>query len=127
MEKVENEIATLILNKAFLIHRELGPGLLESIYERVLIHELKKSGLKVASQVFIPFKWDNITFENGYRADLIVEEKVIVEIKSVQVLAPVHAKQLMTYLRLTKLKLGLLLNFNEALMKDGIKRVVNNL
>lgn len=127
MEKVENDIATLILDKAFLIHRELGPGLLESIYERVLFHELKKSGMKVSSQVFIPFKWDDITFENGFRADLIVDEKVIVEIKSVQVIAPVHAKQLMTYLRLTKLKLGLLINFNEALLKDGIKRVANNL
>lgn len=127
MEKVENDIATLILDKAFLIHRELGPGLLESIYERVLFHELTKSGLKVASQVFIPFKWDDIMFENGFRADLIVEKKVIVELKSVQLIAPVHSKQLMTYLRLTKLKLGLLLNFNEALLKDGIKRVVNNL
>ncbi|TXE12383.1 GxxExxY protein [Algoriphagus aquimarinus] len=127
MEKIENDIATLILDKAFLIHRELGPGLLESIYERVLFHELKKSGLNVASQVFIPFKWDDITFENGFRADLIVDDKVIVEIKSVQIIAPVHSKQLMTYLRLTKLKLGLLLNFNEALLKDGIKRVANNL
>ncbi|WP_339866417.1 GxxExxY protein [uncultured Algoriphagus sp.] len=127
MEKVENEISTLILDKAFLIHRELGPGLLESIYERVLMHELKKSGLKVSNQVFIPFKWDDITFENGFRADIIVEDKVILEIKSVQVIAPVHSKQLMSYLRLTKLKLGLLLNFNEALLKDGIKRVANNL
>ncbi|MFT4856732.1 MAG: GxxExxY protein [Algoriphagus sp.] len=77
--------------------------------------------------MFIPFNWDEIIFENGFRADLIVANKVIVEIKSVQILAPVHSKQLMTYLRLTKLKLGLLLNFNEALLKDGIKRVVNNL
>ncbi len=88
---------------------------------------MKKAGLLVANQVFIPFNWDEIIFENGFRADLIVANKVIVEIKSVQILAPVHSKQLMTYLRLTKLKLGLLLNFNEALLKDGIKRVVNNL
>jgi GxxExxY protein len=83
--------------------------------------------MKVSSQVFIPFKWHDITFENGFKADLIIDEKVIVEIKSVQVIAPVHAKQLMTYLRLTKLKLGLLINFNEALLKDGIKRVANKL
>jgi len=127
MEKIENDIATLILDKAFLIHRELGPGLLESIYERVLSHELKKAGLQVANQVFIPFTWDEIIFENGFRADLMVANKVIVEIKSVQVLAPIHSKQLMTYLRLTKLKLGLFLNFNEPLLKDGIKRVANNL
>lgn len=127
MEKIENDIATLILDKVFLIHRELGPGLLESIYERVLSLELKKAGLQVTNQMFIPFNWDEIIFENGFRADLIVANKVIVEIKSVQALAPVHSKQLMTYLRLTKLKLGLLLNFNEALLKDGIKRVANNL
>lgn len=127
MEKSENDLATLILDKAFLIHRKLGPGLLESVYERVLIHELEKSGLKVQSQKFIPFTWDGISFENGFRADLIVNEKVIIEIKSVQVIAPVHAKQLLTYLRLTNLKLGLLINFNEALLKDGIKRVANGL
>ena len=127
MKKVENDIATLILDKAFLIHRELGPGLIESIYEIVLSYELKKSWLKVANQVFIPFKWDDISFENGFRADLIVYDKVIIEIKSVQIIAPVHSKQLMIYLRLNKWKLGLLLNFNEALLKDGIKRVANNL
>ncbi|WP_339877893.1 GxxExxY protein [uncultured Algoriphagus sp.] len=127
MKKVDNDIATLILDKAFLMYRELGPGLLESIYERVLSYELKKSGLKVSNQVFIPFKWDDITFENGFRADLIVNYKVIIEIKSVQIIAPVHSKQLMTYLRLTKLKLGLFLNFNKDLLKDGIKRVANNL
>lgn len=92
-----------------------------------MLYELKKSGYKVESEVFIPFKWDEILFENGFRADLIIENKVIIEIKSVQVISPVHLKQLMTYLKLTKLKLGLLLNFNEALLKDGIKRVVNNL
>ena len=127
MEKVENEIAKNILDKAFLIHWELGPGLLESVYQKVLLYELKKLGFKVESEVFIPFKWDEIHFENGFRADLIVEGKVIIEIKSVQVIAPVHLKQVMTYLKLTKLKLGLLLNFNEALLKDGIKRIVNGL
>lgn len=100
---------------------------MESVYQKILLYELKKSGYKVESEVFIPFKWDEILFENGFRADLIIENKVIIEIKSVQVISPVHLKQLMTYLKLTKLKLGLLLNFNEALLKDGIKRVVNNL
>ncbi len=127
MENVENEIAKNILDKSFLIHRELGPGLLESVYQKVLCYELEKLGLKVESEVFIPFTWDTLCFENGFRADLIVEGKVIIEIKSVQLIAPVHLKQLLTYLKLTKLKLGLLLNFNEALLKDGIKRVVNNL
>ncbi|MCS5491933.1 GxxExxY protein [Algoriphagus limi] len=127
MDYSENDIAKIILDKSFLIHRDLGPGLLESIYEKVLIHELKKSSLKVESQVPISFEWDGIVFEKGFRADLIVNNKVIVEIKSVQLLAPVHAKQLLTYLRLTNLKLGLLLNFNEALLKDGIKRIVNGL
>jgi GxxExxY protein len=127
MEKTENELATLILDKAFYIHRELGPGLLESIYERVFIHELKKSGLEVENQVSLPLQWDGIIFEKGFRADLIVEKKVIIEIKSVQLIAPVHLKQLLTYLRLTNLKLGLLINFNEALLKYGIKRVVNGL
>jgi GxxExxY protein len=127
MEKVENEIAKNILDKAFFIHRELGPGLLESVYQKVLLYELKKLGFKVESEVFIPFMWDEIHFDNGFRADLIVEGKVIIEIKSVQVIAPVHLKQVMTYLKLTKLKLGLLLNFNEAFLKDGIKRIVNGL
>jgi len=127
MEKTENELATLILDKAFYIHRELGPGLLESIYERVLIHELKKSGLEVENQVSLPLQWDGIVFEKGFRADIIVDKKVIIEIKSVQVIAPVHLKQLLTYLRLTKVKLGLLINFNEALLKYGIKRIVNGL
>jgi GxxExxY protein len=103
MEKGENEIATKILDKAFLIHRELGPGLLESVYHKILLYELKKSGYKVESEVFIPFKWDEILFENGFRADLIIENKVIIEIKSVQVISPVHLKQIMTYLKLTKL------------------------
>ena len=123
----ENEIATLTLDKAFLIHRELGPGLLESFYERILSHELEKEGLNVKNQVGIPFSWGEMKFENGFRADIVVEEKIIIEVKSFQLIAPVHLKQLMTYLKLTKLKLGLLLNFNEALLKDGIKRVVNNL
>ncbi|WP_237563213.1 GxxExxY protein [Algoriphagus kandeliae] len=127
MNYSENDIAKIILDRAFLIHRDLGPGLLESIYEKVLIHELKKLNLTVESQIPISFEWDGIVFEKGFRADLIVNNKVIVEIKSVQLLAPVHAKQLLTYLRLTNLKLGLLLNFNEALLKDGIKRIVNGL
>lgn len=123
----EDEIATLTLDASFHIHRELGPGLLESVYETVLAHELRKMGLNVQTQVNIPFKWDQLTFGHGFRADIIIERKVIIEVKSVERLAAVHPKQLQTYLKLTKIKLGLLLNFNEELLKDGIKRVVNGL
>lgn len=123
----EDEIAKLTLDASFHIHRELGPGLLESVYETVLAHELRKMGLNVQTQVNIPFKWDQLTFGQGFRADIIIERKVIIEVKSVERLAAVHPKQLLTYLKLTKIKLGLLLNFNEELLKDGIKRVVNGL
>ncbi len=123
----EDEIAKLVLDASFHIHRELGPGLLESVYETVLSHELRKLGLNIQTQVNIPFCWEEITFDHGFRADIIIDKKVIIEVKSVVSIAPVHAKQLLTYLKLTKLKLGLLLNFNEELLKDGIKRVVNGL
>jgi GxxExxY protein len=115
------------LDASFHIRRELGPSLLESVYETVLTHELRKLGLIVQTQVNIQFKWDEITFDLGFRADIIIERKVIIEVKSVERIAAVHPKQLLTYLKLTKLKLGLLLNFNEELLKDGIKRVVNGL
>ncbi|MEB2776933.1 GxxExxY protein [Algoriphagus sp. D3-2-R+10] len=123
----EDEIAKLTLDASFHIHRELGPGLLESVYETVLAHELRKRGLTVQTQVNIPFKWDQITFDHGFRADIIIERKVIIEVKSVERIVAVHPKQLLTYLKLTKFNLGLLLNFNEELLKDGIKRVVNRL
>ena len=123
----ENEIARVIVNVAFQIHTKLGPGLLESVYEEIMCYELLKSGIKVDRQKPIPVSWDNKQLEIGFRADLVVEDKVIIELKSVQELSPVHFKQLLTYLKLADLKLGLLINFNENLIKDGVKRVVNNL
>ena len=123
----ENEIARQIVDAAFKIHTTLGPGLLESVYEAVLFHELKKRGLQVERQVPMPVVWDGLVLDEGYRADLIVEHKVIVELKSVEKIAPVHGKQLLTYLRLANMRLGLLINFGEALIKNGIQRVVNGL
>jgi GxxExxY protein len=123
----ENEIATSIVDAALKIHRTLGPGLLESVYEATLTFELQKRGLQVAQQVGLPVHYEGVKLDLGYRVDLIVEEKVIIEIKSVEALIPVHKKQLATYLRLTNLRLGLLLNFNVELMKHGIQRVVNGL
>ena len=123
----ENEISQQIVDAAFQIHITLGPGLLESVYEEVMYYELSKRGLKVKRQTGIPVIYDDLKMELGFRADLIVENKVIIELKSVESIAPVHQKQLLTYLKLTGLKLGLLINFNENLIKDGIQRIVNNL
>jgi GxxExxY protein len=123
----ENEIATVVLDVAFKIHRTLGPGLLESVYQAILEFELKKRGLRVLQQVGLPVYYEEVKLELGFRVDLIVADKVIIEIKSVEALAPVHRKQLLTYLRLMNLRLGLLLNFNVELMKNGIQRVVNGL
>jgi GxxExxY protein len=123
----ENAIAEAVLDAAFRIHRELGPGLLESVYEAVLARELSKGGFTVARQQGITIRFEDMVFQEGFRADLVVNGLVIVEIKSVEDLHPVHGKQLLTYLRLMRLKLGLLLNFNEALLKNGIKRVANGL
>jgi GxxExxY protein len=123
----ENELSAIIVDTAFKVHTKLGPGLLESVYEEILDHELKKRGLKVERQKAIPVVWDDIKMDLGFRADLIIENKVIVEIKSVEKIALVHPNQLLTYLKLTKIKLGLLINFNESYIKSGIKRVVNNL
>jgi GxxExxY protein len=123
----ENELSKIIVNSCYDIHVELGPGLLESVYEEILFYELVNQGLKVERQKPIPVIWDDIKMNIGFRADLIVENKVIVELKSVEILAPVHPKQLLTYLRITGLKLGLLINFNEKLIKNGITRIVNNL
>jgi len=123
----ENEISKIIVNTCYDIHVELGPGLFESVYEEILYFELTNRGLKVERQKAIPVIWKNLKMELGFRADLIVEDKVVIELKSVEALAPVHKKQLLTYLKLTKLKLGLLINFNENLIKNGITRIVNNL
>lgn len=101
--------------------------MLESVYEEIMFFELIKLGLRVDRQRAVPVIWDNLKMELGFRADLIVDQKVIIELKSVEVIAPVHCKQLLTYLRITGIKLGLLINFNEALIKDGISRIVNNL
>jgi GxxExxY protein len=123
----ENEIATQVVDAAFKIHTTLGPGLLETVYEVVLAHELQKRGLRVERQVPIPIAWEGIKFNEGFRADIIVEGKVIVELKSVETVAPVHKKQVLTHLRLMNLKLGLLINFGEELIKNGISRIVNGL
>ena len=122
-----NEITGVIIDTAIEVHRRLGPGLLESVYRVVLAHELTKRGLHVEKEVPIPVVWDNLQFEVGFRADLIVEGMVIVELKSIEALAPVHKKQLLTYLRLADKRLGLLLNFGEEVLKDGLHRVVNGL
>ena len=123
----ENEIAKIIVDSAYHIHSKLGPGLLETVYEVILAHALQKHGLKTERQVPIPIQFDGIKFDEGFRADLIVENSVIVELKSIETTLPVHKKQLLTYLKLTDMKLGLLINFGARLMKEGISRVVNNL
>jgi len=123
----ENELSKIIVNTAYQIHIVLGAGLFESVYEEILYYELTKIGLSVTRQQVIPVVWKGIEMEQGFRADLIVENKVLIEIKSVAALAPVHHKQVLTYLKLTELKLGLLINFNEAYIKNGITRIVNNL
>jgi GxxExxY protein len=123
----ENEIAKLIVDAAYHVHVKLGPGLLESVYETVLAYELKKRGLIVARQQPIPIVYDNIQFDEGFRADLLVNELVIIELKSVEAIHPVHKKQLLTYLRLADRRLGLLINFGEALIKDGITRIANKM
>lgn len=123
----ENEISGAIVDAAYKIHSRLGPGLLESAYENILIYELKKKGLYVEKQVSIPIKYEEITLDEGFRADLIVEKKVIVELKSVEVVQPVHKKQLITYLKLTNCPLGLLINFGSSLIKNGITRLANGL
>jgi GxxExxY protein len=123
----ENPISKEIVDAAYHIHSRLGPGLLESVYEVILAHELKKRGLRVQRQVAIPIVWEEVRFQEGYRLDLMVEEKVLVEVKSIVGIESVHKKQLLTYLRLMDKRLGILINFNEELIRDGIKRVVNDL
>ena len=123
----ENEIAKVIVDAAYHIHVELGPGLLETVYEVVLAYELSKRGLRVSRQKPVPIVYKGLRFDEGFRADLIVEDKVVVELKSIENVLPVHFKQLRTHLRLTEYRLGLLINFGEELIKSGIRRVVNGL
>jgi GxxExxY protein len=123
----ENDIAAVIVDVAYRVHLALGPGLMETVYEVALEHDLKKRGFDVKRQTPVRVEYDGIQFEEGFRADLIVSDCVMIELKSVESLAPVHKKQLLTYLRLTGLKLGLLINFGAPLIKDGIVRVVNGL
>jgi GxxExxY protein len=123
----ENEISKIILDSAIAVHKELGPGLLETVYEIVLAYELRQRGFSVERQVPIAIRYKEMTFDEAFRADIIVDKKVIVELKSVEQISEAHKKQVQTYLRLTGCKLGFLLNFGEALMKRGITRVVNGL
>lgn len=123
----ENELSRMVFNAALKVHQNLGPGLLESAYEECLFYELKKTGLFVEKQKPLPLIYEEVRLDIGYRLDIIVENKLIIEVKSVEALNDVHFAQLLTYLKLTDCKLGLLINFNVALIKNGIKRVVNNL
>ncbi len=123
----ENEIGDIVVDCAIQLHRAIGPGLLENVYEVILAHELESKGLEVNRQVPIPIKYNGITFEEGFRADIIVENMVILELKSVESVSNIHKKQLLTYLKLTNLKLGYLLNFGEELMVHGMTRIVNEL
>lgn len=127
MKMKENEVSGAIVDCCFKIHTTLGPGLMEMVYEELLCYELEKKGLGFARQQGIPVVYEGIEVKLGFRADIIVEDKVIVEVKSIEKIARVHFKQLLTYLKITDLKLGLLINFNEALIKEGIHRVANNL
>jgi GxxExxY protein len=123
----ENEIATKALDICFNIHRQYGPGLFESVYEEVFCYEWLKTGIPFSRQKGIPLTHETIRLELGFRADVILDNKVIIEIKSIEALADIHFKQVLTYLKLTNLKLGLLINFNSVLLKDGIKRIANKL
>lgn len=121
----ENEIGRIIVDRAVRLHIALGPGLLETVYEVLLAHQIQKAGLKVKRQVSIPIEFEGIRFDEGFRADMVVEDKVIIELKSVESVNKAHKKQVLTYLKLTSMKLGYLLNFGEAVMKDGIHRIIN--
>ncbi len=121
----ENEIGKIVVDAAIAIHRALGSSLYEIVYEVVLTHELKKHGLNIERQVPVSIEYDGIKFEEGFRADIIIENKVILELKSVESVSKAHKKQVLTYLRLTGYKLGYLLNFGEDLMKNGITRIIN--
>ena len=122
-----NEISKNIIDSSYKVHRALGPGLLESAYEACLCHELKKRGLKVKSQETLPVIYDGETIDLGYRMDLVVEDQVIVELKSVEKISKIHKAQILSYLKLSKKKLGLLINFNVVRIREGITRFANNL
>ena len=123
----ENEIAKVVVDAAFKIHSKVGPGLLESAYQAFLVHELTKRGISVESETPMPAQFDGIKIDIGYRADLLVEKLVLVELKSVEKVMDIHKKQLLTYLKISDLRLGLLINFNVPLIKDGITRIANGL
>jgi GxxExxY protein len=123
----ENEVSKIVVDAALKVHRALGPGLLESVYEITLAHELRSRGLEVQRQLSIPIRYENIVFDEGFRADLVVEQKVIIEIKSLEAVGRVHKKQVLTYLRLADMRLGLLINFGAELIRDGVTRLVNGL
>ena len=123
----ENDIGKEVVDSAIAVHRALGPGLLETVYEVVLLHELRERGLKAKRQIPIAIKYRGISFDEGFRADIIVENKVILELKAIEKISNVHKKQVLTYLKLTGMRLGYLLNFGEAIMKNGITRIVNGL
>ena len=123
----ENEIAKIVVDLCLKIHKILGPGLLESVYEEVLVYELKKLGLIVVRQTGIPVVYETVKLDIGFKADVVIENIVILELKSIEKILPVHKKQLLTYLKLTKMKLGLLINFNENLIKNGITRIANGM
>ena len=123
----ENELSRVIVDKCLKIHRALGPGLLESVYEEVLFYEFTKDSIQCKRQVGIPVIYEDIQLDLGFRADMVVGDKVILELKSAEKILPVHKKQLLTYLKLSNMRLGLLINFNVELIKNGITRIVNNL
>ena len=122
-----NEISGEIVDAAFKVHLQLGPGLLESVYERVLAYELRKRGLTVETQQAVPIRYDGVDFDEGFRLDLLVNYSVIVEVKSIEQIAPIHKKQLLKYLKLRDKRLGLLINFNVELIKQGITRIANGI
>ena len=124
---MENKIASVVVNACFEIHSKLGPGLFESVYEEILVYELQQAGLNVERQIYLPITWKSLHCDNAFRADVVVENKVILELKAVEKIDKIHQKQLLTYLKLTGLKLGLLINFNVPLIKDGIQRIANNM
>ncbi len=121
-----NQISSQILAAAFKVHTAIGPGVLESVYQTCLHHELRKAGLRVEAQVAVPVQYDGLYLESGFRIDLLVEDRIILELKCIEDILPIHKAQLLTYLKLANKPLGLLLNFNVVHMRDGIKRIVNS-
>ena len=127
MNREINETSRILVDRAVHIHRSLGPGLLESVYQRILAYELRKAGLEVETEVPIPVQWDGKMIDEGFRADMIIDGRVLIELKAMESIQPVHKKQVFTYLKLSKIHLGLLINFGAPLLKEGIHRIVNEL